>query len=74
MARIYGEQSFKTTEAAAEAPADQLVAAALRAAAAARPSEPEREAYLIAAGRELARLLALDLTRLDGILQQLRNP
>lgn len=58
--------------AAANAPADQLAVAALRAAAAARPGEQEREAYLIAAGRELARLLALDLARLDGILRQLK--
>jgi hypothetical protein len=57
--------------AAADAPADQLLAAALRMAAQARPPD-QREGYLVGAGRELARLLAADLTRLDGILQQLR--
>jgi hypothetical protein len=48
-----------------------LLAAALRTAAQARPTD-QRESYLVGAGRELARLLAADLTRLDGILQQLR--
>ncbi len=63
---------LRTVLAATEAPADQLVVAALRAAAATRSTDQERAAYLISAGRELARLLALDLARLDGILQQLR--
>ena len=58
---------------AAHTPADQLAAAALRAAAAARPEEQARAAYLVAAGRELTRLLALDLMRLDGILRQLND-
>jgi len=51
---------------------DQILVAALRTAAAARPSLYEQEQYLVGAGRELARLLALDLPRLDGILRQLR--
>lgn len=50
---------------------DALAGAALRTAAQARPQDL-REAYLVGAGRELARLLALDPIRLDGILQQLR--
>ena len=54
-----------------EAPADQLLIAALRNAAQARPPD-QRDAYLIAVGRELAKLLALDLTRLDGILRGMR--
>lgn len=58
--------------AAPAGPVDQILVAALRAAAAARPSIDEQEQYLIGAGRELARLLALDLSRLDGILRQLR--
>jgi hypothetical protein len=62
---------LRTVLAAADAPADQLLAAALRMAAQARPPD-QREGYLVGAGRELARLLAADLTRLDGILQQLR--
>jgi hypothetical protein len=57
--------------AAPDAPAEQLIAAALRRAAVARPPD-QRDAYLIGAGRELARLLADDLLRLDGILRQLR--
>jgi len=57
----------------ADAPADQLIVAALRAGAKARASDQEKEAYLITAGRELAKLLALDLTRLEGILGQLKD-
>jgi hypothetical protein len=53
-------------------PADALIIAAVRGAAAARPPD-QRESYLIGAGRELAKLLALDLTRLDGILRQLKD-
>lgn len=51
-----------------EAPVDQLLIAAIRQAAQARPPD-QRAAYRISAGRELAKLLALDLTRLDSILQ-----
>ncbi len=58
---------------AADLPADALTVAALRQAAQARPPD-QRQGYLIRAGRELARLLAQDLTRLDGVLQQLKNP
>ena len=61
-----------TVLSAEEAPADQLMVAAQRAAAQARPPD-QREAYLVAAGRELARLLVLDLVRLDGILRQLHD-
>jgi len=53
-----------------EAPADELLAASLRAAAAAW-LEHEREAFLIRAGRELARLLANDPVRLEGLLRRL---
>ena len=62
---------LRTVLAAVEAPADQLVISALRVAAQARPPD-QREAYLIAAGRELAKLLALDLARLDGVLRGVR--
>ena len=51
--------------------AEQLIGAALRRAALSRPPD-QRNAYLVGAGRELARLLADDLLRLDGILRQLR--
>jgi len=55
---------------AREVPADELLAASLRAAAAARP-EAERETFLVEAGRELARLLAGDPVRLEGLLRRL---
>jgi hypothetical protein len=63
---------LRTVLAAVEAPADQLLISALRAAAQARPPD-QREAYLVSAGRELARLLTLDLARLDGVLSQLSD-
>jgi hypothetical protein len=63
---------FRLVLDAREVPADELLAASLRAAAAARP-EDEREAFLIEAGRELARLLAGDPVRLEGLLRRLRN-
>ena len=62
---------LRTVLAAVEAPADQLLVSALRTAAQARPPD-QREAYLVLAGRELAKLLALDLARLDGILQGMK--
>lgn len=64
---------MRTVLSAQDLPADALLAAALRAAGAARSTPGQSDVYLIAAGRELARLLALDLTRLDGILRQLRD-
>jgi len=64
---------LRTVLSAAGTPTDHLVVAALRAGASVRASADEKEAYLITAGRELAKLLALDLTRLDGVLRQLRE-
>jgi len=61
---------LRTVLAALDVPTDPLLVATLRAAAQARPPD-QREAYLVGAGRELARLMALDLIRLDGILRQL---
>jgi hypothetical protein len=55
-----------------EVPADELLAASLRAAAAARPQN-EREMFLVEAGRELARLLAGEPVRLEGLLRRLRD-
>lgn len=52
-------------------PADQVLAAHLRLAAEARAGS-EREEFLVAAGRELARLLAGDLLRLEGLLWGIR--
>ncbi len=54
-----------------EAPTDELVAAGLRAAAAARPAS-QRNAFLLEAGRELVRLLSIDLVRLEGILRRIK--
>lgn len=51
--------------------ADELLAAHLREAAAAR-DDATGYAFLVSAGRELARLLALDLARLDAILRRIR--
>ncbi len=50
--------------------ADELLAVHLRQAAAVR-GEAGRD-FLVEAGRELARLLALDLQRLDALLRRLR--
>jgi hypothetical protein len=50
-------------------PADELLAANLRYAAEARE---DGEYFLVDAGRELARLLAMDLARLDGLLRRIR--
>jgi len=54
-----------------EVPADELLAASLRIAAAARPAS-EQGAFLIEAGRELVRLLVSDPVRLNGLLQRLQ--
>jgi hypothetical protein len=51
-------------------PADELLAANLRYAAAARGEAGG--AFLLDAGRELARLMALDLARLDALLRRMR--
>ena len=61
---------FRLVLDAHEVPADELLAASLRAGAAARP-QPEREDFLVAAGRELARLLSGDPARLEGLLRRL---
>ena len=55
-----------------DVPTDELLAASLRAAAAARP-ENERQRFLVDAGRELVRLLAGDPTRLEGLLRRLHT-
>ncbi len=61
---------FRLVLSAPEVPADDLLTASLLAAAGARPTQ-EREQFLLAAGRELARLLGGDPLRLDGLLRQL---
>ncbi|MBS3784290.1 MAG: hypothetical protein KGY78_07595, partial [Anaerolineae bacterium] len=62
---------FRLVLEAREVPADELLAASLRVAAAARPRS-ERESFLVEAGRELVRLLAGEPTRLEGLLRRLR--
>jgi len=52
-------------------PADELLAANLRYTAEARGAGGQ--SFLVDAGRELARLLATDLFRLDAILRRLRS-
>jgi len=52
-------------------PADQLLAANLRMAAAARPTNTKAD-FLLRAGRELVRLLAHDPIRLESLLRQIR--
>jgi len=62
---------FRLVLEARETPADELLAASLCFAAAARPEE-ERAGFLTEAGRELSRLLAGDMVRLEGLLRRLR--
>jgi hypothetical protein len=62
---------LRTILGAKDAPADELAAASLRLAAAAH-SESERRAFLLDAGRELARLLSSDPVRLEGILRRIK--
>jgi hypothetical protein len=62
---------LRTILGAKDAPADELAAASLRLAAVARP-ESERRAFLLDAGRELARLLSADPVRLEGILRRIK--
>ena len=54
-----------------QADLDELLAASLRTAATAHP-EGEGGPFLVEAGRELARLLAGDPVRLEGLLRRLR--
>jgi hypothetical protein len=62
---------LRTVLNAKEAPSDELAAAALRLAAAVRP-QADRRAFLLDAGRELARLLSNDPVRLEGILRRIK--
>ena len=61
---------FRTVINAIDARPDELLSASLRQAAEARPGS-ERE-FLVRAGRELARLLAFDAIRLEGLLRRIR--
>lgn len=52
-------------------PADELLTASLRYASEARPAGAQD--FLVEAGQELVRLLAMDLPRLDAILRRMRT-
>jgi hypothetical protein len=56
---------------AAQIPADEVIATHLQRASAAYPAETRRQ-FLVAAGRELARLLNADLVRLETILRRIK--
>jgi hypothetical protein len=58
--------------AAPQLPTDSLLAATFRLAAQARP-EAERRDFLVAAGRECARLMSRDLTRLNNLVRSLHS-
>ncbi len=62
---------FRLVLSAAEVPAEELMAAAIRQAAAARPAS-ERRDFLVRAGRRLAQILGSDLARLDHLLRLIR--
>lgn len=62
---------FQLVLGARQVPTDELLVTSIRNATAAR-AESEGEMFLVDAGRELARLLAGDPLRLEGLLRRLR--
>src|SRR5436190_12299394 len=54
-----------------EVPAEELLAAALKHAAGARPAREQRD-FLVRAGRRLAQMLSYDLPRLNHLLRLIR--
>ena len=54
-----------------ETPVEELIAISLQRAAKARPIE-DRALFLLQAGKELARLLSDDLSKLDSILRRIQ--
>lgn len=64
-----GADFFRAALFAGQVPSDELLAAAVRAAARARP---EGRDYLVRAGRELASLLKDDYDRLTALLRRIR--
>ncbi len=54
-----------------EVPNEELMAAAIKHAAAARPAREQRD-FLVSAGRRLAQLLSYDLPRLNHLLRLIR--
>ena len=71
--RAFSEQLdyLRLTLNSGQIPADELLVANLRQAAAAHPPEVRRQ-FLLKTGRELARLLSTDLVRLDSILRRIK--
>ena len=62
---------FRLVLNAPEVPAEELMAAAIRHACAARPANEQRD-FLVRAGRRLATMLGNDLPRLDHLLRLIR--
>ena len=54
-----------------ETPVEELIGAALQRASKARPIE-DRALFLLQSGKELARLLSDDLSKLDSILRRIQ--
>lgn len=67
-----GLDFLRTALFAPNIPADELLAAAIRAAARARANPDDERAYLVQAGREVASLLKDDYDRLTAILRRIR--
>ena len=62
---------FRLVLNAPEVPSEELMAAAIRQAAASRPEHEQRD-FLVRAGRRLATMLGADLPRLDHLLRLIR--
>jgi len=62
---------FRLVLSTSEVPSEELIAAALKYAAAARPEREQRE-FLVNAGRRLAHLLSYDLARLNHLLRLIK--
>ena len=73
--RQFGERFdfLRTVLNAVDAPSDELAAAALRQISAAQVAPGQSRDYLVRSGRELAKLLSRDPSRLDGILQRMTS-
>ena len=73
--RQFGERFdfLRTVLNAVEAPSDELAAAALRQISAAQEAPGQSRDTLVRSGRELAKLLSRDPSRLDGILQRMTS-
>lgn len=63
---------FRIVLSASEVPSDDLIAAALRYAAAAAYEPGERETFITESGRKLVRLLGNDLKRLAHLMELIR--